>query len=596
MHTRCFILFFVVFNYTFADQDNYFINSLKVSGNQAISEDEIVFLIRQKPPNILFRRPVFDPRLLKLDALTIKNYYFTKGFLDVSIKDSYALNNGYVDLSFNITEGKQYFISDIFIAGNKLISDKSILSLLDVQSGEIYNPVKINENITRVENEYFELGKLFFVLTIQSNVTDSVSLNINIREGEEVKIQKTHFEGIEGIDKSLVSRELLYDYGSLYKKSTIDQTTQRIRDLGVFSLVNFVPVAKAGSDSLVDMVIELKPFKQREWNSTGGYDPIRFAEGAEPIPALSATIEWKNRSIFESPTQFSTKLLAGVPVEEEFIRPRIRYDISLSTNWVFNIRFPSRLTSYYETFIEYKDSTRTIERYGIKLTQNFRFSGRSYFQTNSVWESFSDNSDKIGRSVARVEQKSIGIKVFFDKRDNPLYTRRGLLFIGSFKSAGYLLGGERDYLKGDLTLQIYYPIKKRSVLAFRIKNGRIWDWNSSIPDYSYEKFYLGGSTSLRGWQILKFKELNGQPWGDVYRFMTNIEYRFPLYRSLGSTFFFDGGILTNSIDHVSLPNIEWDGGVGMTINTPLGPARLDYAIQINNPKKWQIQLGVQSLF
>ena len=107
---------------------------------------------------------------------------------------------------------------------------------------------------------------------------------------------------------------------------------------------------------------------------------------------------------------------------------------------------------------------------------------------------------------------------------------------------------------------------------------------------------MGGSTSLQGWQILKFKKLNGQPWGDVYRFMTNIEYRFPLYRSLGSTLFFDGGILTNSIDHVSLPNIEWDGGVGMTINTPLGPARLDYAIQINNPKKWQIQLGVQSLF
>ena len=75
----------------------------------------------------------------------------------------------------------------------------------------------------------------------------------------------------------------------------------------MYSLVNFVPVAKAGSDSLVDMVIELKPFKQREWNSTGGYDPIRFAEGAEPIPA-SATIEWKNRSIFESPTQFSNQI------------------------------------------------------------------------------------------------------------------------------------------------------------------------------------------------------------------------------------------------------------------------------------------------
>tara|TARA_S200000501_G_scaffold190210_1_gene179073 strand:- start:58696 stop:60489 length:1794 start_codon:yes stop_codon:yes gene_type:complete len=597
MHIKCFILFLVLFKYTFADQDNYFINSLRVIGNESISEEEIIFLIRQKPPNILFRRPIFDPRLLKLDALTIKNYYYTKGFLDVSIKDSYTLNDGFIDLSFEIIEGKQYFISEISLAGNKLIPDRDILSLLDVKSGETYNPVKINDNIKKVENEYFELGKLFFVINIQSNVSDSVSLNIDIKEGEEVKIQKTHFEGIEErIDTSLVSRELLYDYGSSYRKSIIDQTTQRIRDLGIFSLVNFVPVAKAGSDSLVDMVIELKTFKQREWNSTGGYDPIRFAEGAEPIPALSATIEWKNRSIFDSPTQFSTKLLAGVPVEEEFIRPRIRYDISLSKNWIFNIRFPSRLTSYYETFIEYKDSARTIERYGVQLTQNFRFSGRSYLQTNSVWESFSDNSDKIGRSVARVEQKSIGIKVFFDKRDNPLFTRKGVLFIGSFKSAGYFLGGERDYLKGDLTFQIYHPIKKRSVLAIRIKNGRIWGWNSNIPDYSYEKFYLGGSTSLRGWQILKFKELNGQPWGDVYRFMSNVEYRFPLYRSLGSTLFFDGGILTNTIDSVSIRNIEWDGGVGITINTPLGPARLDYAIQINDPKKWQIQLGVQSLF
>jgi len=113
MHIKCFILFLVLFKYTFADQDNYFINSLRVIGNESISEEEIIFLIRQKPPNILFRRPIFDPRLLKLDALTIKNYYYTKGFLDVSIKDSYTLNDGFIDLSFEIIEGKQYFISEI---------------------------------------------------------------------------------------------------------------------------------------------------------------------------------------------------------------------------------------------------------------------------------------------------------------------------------------------------------------------------------------------------------------------------------------------------------------------------------------------------
>ena len=58
------------------------IRSLDLTGNQTISEKEILLILRQKPPNIIYRRPVFDSRLLKLDALSIKNYYHSKGFLD----------------------------------------------------------------------------------------------------------------------------------------------------------------------------------------------------------------------------------------------------------------------------------------------------------------------------------------------------------------------------------------------------------------------------------------------------------------------------------------------------------------------------------
>ena len=40
----------------------------------------------------------------------------------------------------------------------------------------------------------------------------------------------------------------------------------------------------------------------------------------------------------------------------------------------------------------------------------------------------------------------------------------------------------------------------------------------------------------------------------------------------------------------------WDSGIGITIDTPLGPARLDYAIQLNDFSKQKLQLGVQNLF
>ena len=78
-------------------------------------------------------------------------------------------------------------------------------------------------------------------------------------------------------------------------------------------MANMVPVKVANSDSLVNMVIEFRRYKQREWNSVGGYDPIRFAEGAEPLPALSGNLEWRNRSFFNTPTQFSTKFSDKLP-------------------------------------------------------------------------------------------------------------------------------------------------------------------------------------------------------------------------------------------------------------------------------------------
>ena len=168
---------------------------------------------------------------------------------------------------------------------------------------------------------------------------------------------------------------------------------------------------------------------------------------------------------------------------------------------------------------------------------------------------------------------------------------------GLFKSAGYVLGGNRDYLKVDLAIQSYTPIGEKSVFATRIKLGRLWGWDFKFNDYSYEKFYLGGSTSMRGWEVLKFKKNeNDKPIGEIIRFMTNVEYRFPFYKSFGFTIFADGGLLADHTKNISSDLLKWDSGVGVTILTPLGPARLDYAIQVNDPGKRKIQLGVQNLF
>ena len=84
--------------------------------------------------------------------------------------------------------------------------------------------------------------------------------------------------------------------------------------------------------------------------------------------------------------------------------------------------------------------------------------------------------------------------------------------------------------------------------------------------------------------------------GEIIRFMTNIEFRFLAYRSFGLTVFFDGGLLADHMKNISSDMLKWDSGVGVTIQTPLGPARLDYAIQVDDPRNRKIQLGIQNLF
>lgn len=580
----------------YGQDDHYFIKDLEIEGNESISKNEILFVVRQRPPNFFFRRPKFDPRLLRLDALTLKNYYYSKGFLDVVINESYHVNdnlNKYklVDILYKVVEGKQYHLSKVHITGNDLISKKKISKILGLKIDSPYNPVGLNDNLYLLENEYQNLGKLFAKITVKDEIKDSVEIKIDIDEGKYIYINNTRIEKKGNIDSEIVFRELNYDSGDLFTKIKVDKSSKQLRELGIFSTANIYPERSSISDTLVNMVIDLRRYKQREWNSSGGYDPISFAEGAPELSALSATIEWRNRAFFNTSKQFSTAIMVGIPFEVDFVAPRLRYDVSLSSNWFLGIRFPTRIVGYFERFIIYEEQKyqESIDRLGTNLTQRFRLKGRSYVETKSLWEYFADASED------NIQERSVSLKLNIDKKDDPLFTKKGFLFKGVIKSAGF--GGSRSYSKMDITLNTYYPLTKRSVFAMRIQFGKLWGWDENYDDYSFEKFYLGGSTSMRGWEVLRFSENeNKEPNGETIRLMTNIEIRQKIYKSFGMTVFSDGGLLAEVFPKEFYSELIWDSGIGITVDTPLGPARLDYAIQLNDFSKQKLQLGVQNLF
>tara|TARA_B110000263_G_scaffold89453_1_gene78171 strand:+ start:11873 stop:13738 length:1866 start_codon:yes stop_codon:yes gene_type:complete len=619
---RFFILaiagWYLVFNPIFSQDLPIKINSITISGNQSISKKELMPLLRQRPSNFSFKGTSFNGRLLKMDAFTLKNYFISKGFLLVEVKESYEIKNNVAEIHFTINENKQYFVSKVDITGNKNLSDGEIQIILSLNEGEPFNSVLLNERITELQKEFEYFSKLFSLIEIEPVISDSVKVFIKINEGLDVYVNKTFIEGIDMVDSAFIQRELLYKTGEYYSPQSIEKSKRRLRETGLYSMVNIVPIKVVDSDSLVNIVISLNKYKQKEWLSVGGYEPIEFYEGLDPLPAIGGFVEWRNRSIFRTSTNFSTKFMVGFPWETNFNLPRLRYDIGFDSNWILGIRWPTKISSFYETLINYDQETiDQVERFGLEMSQSTSFDDRSYIQNVTVWEYFSDNkiennatfiNDSVNiiqniSSIKNLQQRSLSIRLHIDKKDDPLIPKKGYLVDIYFKSTGYILGGERDYHKLDLSFNSYFSLNKKSVIATRFKIGRLWSWDQSDVDYSYEKFYLGGSSNMRGWEILRYNTADGLgniPIGGLFRFLTNIELRLQLSESIGMNIFYDGGILTDDYKRFSKKRLGWDTGIGLTLATPLGPVRLDYAVPAINDNidfgNGLINIGVQYLF
>ena len=607
--------YLAVISINIAQEDQIDIRSVNISGNESIKKKELMPLLRQRPSNFsfTFKGTSFNNRLLKMDGLTLKNYFISKGFLMVEVNESAIIDGNRADIYFEIIEGKQFFVSNVAIEGNINLSKEKIQKILNIFSGEPFNSVLLNERVSSLQKELEKYSKLFSIIEIEPIIGDSVIVNISISEGKDVFVKDTYIEGVDSKDNNFVKRELLYKNGDRYNPKKVEKSKMRLKETGIYSLINITPVKVSESDSLVNLILTLSEYKQREWLSVGGFEPIEFYEGLDPLPSIGGFVEWRNRSIFNTNSNFSTKFLIGFPWETNFNLPRLRYDIGFDTNWIFGIRWPTKLNSFYETLINYdQENIDRVERYGLEMLQIIMFDNRSYFQNITVWENFSDNNvstlDSTGlinnvTSIKNLQQRSLSFRLHIDKKDDPLFPKKGYLIDLYLKSTGYLLGGERNYLKLDFSINNYFMISKNSVLASRFKLGRIWSWEDSYNDYSYEKFYLGGSANMRGWEILKYSTVSNLgviPFGGTHRFLSNIEFRNQINQNLGITLFFDGGILGENFNEIQNSRLGWDIGIGLTISTPLGPVRLDYAVPYMNDEmnlsNGKINFGVQYLF
>jgi outer membrane protein insertion porin family len=170
---------------------------------------------------------------------------------------------------------------------------------------------------------------------------------------------------------------------------------------------------------------------------------------------------------------------------------------------------------------------------------------------------------------------------------SPQFTpEKGVNLALGFKLNGHLFGGSFNYTKFWGDFRTYHEIGNM-VLAFRAMAGGINSTDSSQFIPVEDRFYSGGSNSVRGWNRSELgpKRESGTPLGGKSIVESSVEIRYPLFWRLSGVTFLDAGNVWEQSYQYQLGKLAYAAGAGLRMETPIGPIRLDLGFPIWNEKK-----------
>jgi outer membrane protein insertion porin family len=167
---------------------------------------------------------------------------------------------------------------------------------------------------------------------------------------------------------------------------------------------------------------------------------------------------------------------------------------------------------------------------------------------------------------------------------------------GFFAAFDYTLSGlgfnsKFDFTKALSEFRNYQQIVQSFIFAYKLKIGVMKPiWGNEITPIE-ERFFSGGSMSVRGWQrsLLGPKNAENEPIGGNSLLEGSTELRYPIWNIFSGAVFLDfGNVWTQSFNY-NLRELHYAAGFGIRAKTPIGPIRLDIARAIHDVEK-QIQI------
>jgi outer membrane protein insertion porin family len=577
----------VAINFNVEEGEVAKIARINIVGAQAFSEATLIREMQLSTPGWLTwytKNDQYSKQKLQADLETLRSYYTNRGYLEFAVDStqvSITPDKDDIYITINITEGPQFTVSDVRLAGELLLPEEELFRLIQVRPGAIYSREKLTASAKAISDRLGSDGYAFANVNAVPEINRearTAGFTFYIDPGRRIYVRKVNISGNAKTRDEVVRREVRQLEDAWYDATRIDRSKVRITRLQYFEDVNVETPSVAGSPDQVDLNFTVTEKATGNLLVGVGYSS---ADGV----VLSGSISQNN--VFGT----GNALVANVSTSKvnkqlavTYVEPYWTVDgISRSTELYIRSVNPSSLP-----IAAYQSQTAgAAVGFGIPLTETDTVNLGIRFEHTQL--TLYSNSPLLYQEFVK-DFGSITNSFIFsagwsrDTRDSILFPTRGMLQ----SLAGEIGVGDLLYYKADYLIQWFTPMPFGSVLMLRTDLGYGGGLgNKPLP--FFKAYYAGGVGSVRGYQTASLgpQDVAGNTIGGRQKIVGNVELFFPVPgtkpgdQSVRMSVFADAGQIYDSGFEPGLESFRFSTGVGLAWNSPVGPLKFSYGYPLN---------------
>jgi outer membrane protein insertion porin family len=555
------------------------LKEITISGNQHFSTKEIKAEMLLRESGWFTSKP-FREDLLDKDLDYLADRYMNDGFLNTAVekKVEFQDNGTRAVVSMDIKEGEQTRVGQVGFEGNTVFTAEELLAMLGLRSGAPYNEHLTDEDRYHILSAYSNRGYLYARVEVEKKIAEGTAdIKYKISEDRLVSVGRIILRGNERTKEPVIMREVLVKPGDPYDYGKILASQQRIYRLGYFGQARFEPVRPGEKEYVKDLLLSVEERPAGAVEVGGGYGDLDRARGFAEV---------SYRNLWGSADYASLRVEGSTILKRAAFSYQQPWVLGYDVKGIFGLEWSDSKRLNQDSREIYYQTRRASVSYGIEKTFDRLKASLTYQQEKVDNYNVEPGAVLSPQDIGYVRVSSISPALVWDLRDDIFNPRKGALYGIVVKQAMNLLGSEADFTKVSVHSSWYIPLSPSIIGALSARVGMAWPHGETIEVPLHERFYAGGSTTVRGYtqDSVGPSAVNPDgtttPTGGPSMAIFNVELRLNPSEGFGFVLFSDAGNVWN-YRTILLDDLRESYGVGIRYGTPVGPLRVDYGQKIH---------------